>query len=138
MPETLPTREEMLAAMAVDYDWPDDVPEDVRAEVAESMDDYLVHWLTGLYRHVVKFSEGKKAAAELADLAKGHKYGVVMVDIPEDSPAGELMTEFRSEIDRRDLAGQGLEQDAHVTVRYGIIGPIPDRLRAYLRSLGPF
>ena len=62
-----------------------------------------------------------------------------MVDIDPAGDIGGMMAELRSEIDRADLAGQGLEPESHVTVRYGILA---DRdlngLRQYLRSLEPF
>src|SRR5262249_8029844 len=50
-----------------------------------------------------------------------------------------LMAQLRRGLDEADLAGQGLEPHAHVTLRYGILSDADlEGLREFLRSLDPF
>jgi hypothetical protein len=48
------------------------------------------------------------------------RYGCALIDIPNDSLAGEALHQAAAVIDPDDLAGDGMEEDYHVTVRYGI------------------
>ena len=74
-----------------------------------------------------------------------YKYGNTQADIPADSEAGKALASAREKIDKADLMpstnttdGSGLEEDSHVTVRYGIDGEDTAGIRKYLESQAPF
>jgi 2'-5' RNA ligase len=68
---------------------------------------------------------------------KAGQFGNTQVDISDDSFAGAMLSELRAQIDPSDLAGKGLEPDAHVTIRFGLMDGA-DTVAEYFRSLSPF
>jgi hypothetical protein len=74
-----------------------------------------------------------------------YKYGNTQADIPADSEAGKALAAVRAKIDKADLmpssntaGGGGLEDDSHITVRYGIDGDDMSGIRAFLEKQEPF
>jgi 2'-5' RNA ligase len=74
-----------------------------------------------------------------------YKYGNTQADIPQDSDAGKALATARTQIDKNDLMpstnttdGSGLEENAHITVRYGIDGEDTAGIKAYLEKQAPF
>jgi 2'-5' RNA ligase len=74
-----------------------------------------------------------------------YKYGNTQADIPPDSEAGKALAQARTQIDKNDLMpsanttdGGGLEQNSHITVRYGIDGEDTEGIKAYLSKQAPF
>ena len=74
-----------------------------------------------------------------------YKFGNTQADIPQDSEAGEALAEARLKIDKDDLMpstnttdGSGLEENSHVTIRYGIDGEDTEGIRSYLEKQTPF
>lgn len=74
-----------------------------------------------------------------------YKYGNTQADVPADSEAGKALAQARAQIDPNDLmpssntsGGGGLEDQAHITVRYGIDGDDHDGIKKYLESQAPF
>lgn len=64
--------------------------------------------------------------------ASKKKYGLVMVNLPED-----LVDRF--EIDEADLMADGIEDEPHITVRYGIEpGDDLETVKEYLKTVRPF
>jgi len=98
----------------------------------------LTEFLRDAGKHVAakirQFGHSDKASKALAK----YSYGSTQVDIDPLSDIGMAMAALRSQIEVADLAGKGLEPEAHVTVRYGIIDDEYDELRRYIRSLRPF
>lgn len=129
------SREELLDGIGYEaLDMPG-MPPDVVAAANADLESYLVAWAQGYEEHVARYeSEHQKF-----DAIKGHDFGCTMVDIDPAGEIGGLMTELRGSIATADLAGQGLEPESHVTVRYGIL-PNADLadLRRYFRTLHPF
>jgi 2'-5' RNA ligase len=79
---------------------------------------------------------GKKDVRE-EEVEHKYKHGNTQADILPDSDAGKALAELRKAIDPADLMGEGLIDDAHVTVRYGIEGDTAG-IRAYLEKQTPF
>lgn len=72
------------------------------------------------------------------DLAE-YKFGSTQANVPEDSEAAHSVEAARAKIADADLAGDGKDIGGnHVTVRYGVRGGDPKRLRGYLRRQSPF
>jgi N12 class adenine-specific DNA methylase/2'-5' RNA ligase len=74
-----------------------------------------------------------------------YKYGNTQADIPADSEAGKALAAARAKIDPDDLMpstnttdGSGLEEDSHITIRYGIEGDDTSEIRAFLEKQAPF
>ncbi len=74
-----------------------------------------------------------------------YKYGNTQADVPADSEAGQALAAARGQIDQNDLmpssntsSGGGLEDQAHITVRYGIDGEDHEGIKKYLESQAPF
>lgn len=68
-----------------------------------------------------------------------YKYGLVAINIPADSEAGAAMLEFGRTIGNEKLAGDGLEENPHITVRYGLKGDSDIAgIVSYLSSLERF
>lgn len=67
-----------------------------------------------------------------------HKFGNTQADIPPASEAGKALARARKAILPEDLAGEGMIDDAHITVRYGIDGEDTAGIRAYLEKQPPF
>jgi 2'-5' RNA ligase len=78
---------------------------------------------------------GQKDHAE--EVKPKYKHGNTQADIPPDSDAGKALAKLRKAIDPADLMGDGLIEDAHITVRYGIDGDTAG-VRAYLEKQAPF
>lgn len=70
----------------------------------------------------------------------GHKYkfGSTQANVPPASEAGLAIAAVRSKSEPEDLAGDGLEKEPHVTVRYGIEGEHTGDLRKFIESQKPF
>lgn len=98
-------------------------------------------------------AEGGEAAGETAveraggkeddeetkvDKPTKYKHGNTQADIPPKSDAGRALAEMRRAIDPDDLMGDGLVEDSHITVRYGIDGDDTSGIRAYLEKQPPF
>ncbi len=73
------------------------------------------------------------------------EYSSTQHDIPEDSEAGKALAQMRERIDPKDLVPtgyggneHGLEDDPHVTVRFGLRGEDHDEMVAYLERQKPF
>jgi 2'-5' RNA ligase len=66
-----------------------------------------------------------------------HSAGCVMVPIPPDSEAGKNMAELRSKIAPEHLMGQGLEEEPHITLRYGFTDGM-DAIGQYVAQQNPF
>jgi intein/homing endonuclease/GGDEF domain-containing protein len=86
----------------------------------------------------------EKPPAEDAQPTK-YKYGNTQADVPADSEAGKALAVARTGLDKNDLMpsnntsdGGGLENDAHITVRYGIDGEDTAGIKAYLEKQAPF
>lgn len=102
-------------------------PEDVEQEADKSTPGVLS-------------GETKAAEAETK-----YKFGNTQADIPPNSPAGKALAALRAKIDPADLMpstnttdGGGLEQDSHVTVRYGIADDEVAGIKSYLQKQAPF
>jgi len=74
-----------------------------------------------------------------------YKFGNTQADIPPDSDAGKALARLRAKIDPADLMpstnttdGSGLEEDSHITIRYGIDSDDTTGLRAFLEKQAPF
>lgn len=67
-----------------------------------------------------------------------YKFGNTQAGIPAGSAAAKGLAAARSAIAKGDLAGDGLEEDPHVTLRYGIQGEDTDRIREFLERQQPF
>ena len=74
-----------------------------------------------------------------------YKYGNTQADIPADSEAGKALAEARTKIDKDDLMpssnttdGSGVEENSHITIRYGIDGDDTEGIKAYLEKQTPF
>ena len=67
-----------------------------------------------------------------------YSYGVVMIEIDSESPAGRMIDLLQSMVQESDLAGKGFEKNPHVTVRYGITDNQTSGIVDYLQSLEPF
>ena len=138
MIDTRPTREQILDGIGFEPLTMPGVPEDVCAIESEALQDYLVAWTQGAWDHVTAYERDHGKAAVIGDLTK-HSYGCTLFAIPAESESGRLMAELRGSIAAGDLAGQGLEPHAHVTVRFGVLPNANlNDLRRYLRSLEPF
>lgn len=75
-------------------------------------------------------------ALEHRELLDGpHKFASTQVQLP-DALSGPL-TRFGSMIPRDDLAEDGLEPNAHITVKYGIHSDSPDEIARLLDNTGP-
>ena len=70
-------------------------------------------------------------------IVEKHSSGCVMVPIPADSEPGRALATLRSSIPSEHLKGQGLEPEAHVTLRYGFKGD-GAAIADYLRTQLPF
>jgi 2'-5' RNA ligase len=84
--------------------------------------------------------EGAKPSGEAdrkEEVEPKFKHGNTQADIPPDSDAGKALAKLRKAIDPADLMGDGLIDDAHITVRYGIDGDTAG-IRAYLEKQAPF
>ena len=86
-----------------------------------------------------------KAETKSAEGETKYKYGNTQADIDPDSEAGKALAVARETIDKNDLMpssntseGGGLENDAHITVRYGIDGEDTAGIKAYLEKQAPF
>jgi hypothetical protein len=66
------------------------------------------------------------------------KHGNTQADIPPGSDAGKALARMRKAILPEDLAGEGMVNDSHITVRYGIDGGDTAGIRAYLEKQAPF
>jgi len=74
-----------------------------------------------------------------------YKYGNTQADIDPKSDAGKALATARTQIDKNDLMpstnttdGSGLEENAHITVRYGIDGEDTAGIKEYLEKQAPF
>jgi hypothetical protein len=74
-----------------------------------------------------------------------YKYGNTQADIPRGSEAGKALAAARAKIAPDDLMptsntsdGGGLEEDSHVTVRYGIDSDDTSGIRTHLEKQTPF
>jgi 2'-5' RNA ligase len=74
-----------------------------------------------------------------------YKYGNTQADIPADSEAGKALASARGQIDKADLmpstnttGGGGLEENSHITLRYGIDGEDTEGIKSYLEKQAPF
>ena len=67
-----------------------------------------------------------------------YKYGNTQAPIAQDSEAAKALTAAKQAIDPADLAGNGLENDPHITIRYGIDGEDTEGIKKYLESQPPF
>ena len=68
-----------------------------------------------------------------------YKYGTVQINIPTDSEAGNAILEFGKSIGKDQLAGDGREEEPHITVRYGVKGDSDIAgIVSYLSSLERF
>lgn len=87
-----------------------------------------------------QFDAEMKALGESSAPAKERKYkhGNTQADISPESEAGKALAEARAQIDPKDLAGDGLVDDAHITVRYGVQGEETSGIQQYLASQPPF
>ena len=115
-------------------DFPPDVPSDVVEAENRRMQDEIVGWVQGLAAHIDKYDQAQKAARR----PMRHPGASVQVAIDPASQVGARMAELRRRIDPADLAGKGIEEQPHITVRSGISGSDLNGLRHYLRSLNPF
>lgn len=70
----------------------------------------------------------------------GHKYkfGSTQANVPEQSEAGKALAETKGKIDPKDLAGDGLENEPHVTLRYGVQQDDTSGLAKFIASQKPF
>lgn len=66
------------------------------------------------------------------------KYGNTQAAVPKDSEAHSGITALQGKVAAADLAGQGKEDDPHVTVRYGIDSDDVAGITKYLEGLAPF
>ena len=91
-----------------------------------------------------KASKGRNGVSAKEEVAPNteqptkYKYGNTQADIPADSEAGKALAVVRRTFDKRDLAGDGIEDNPHITVRYGIDGEDVAGIRAYLEKQAPF
>jgi 2'-5' RNA ligase len=85
-----------------------------------------------------KETKPAEAETEKPETETVHKYGNTQADIPPDSDAGKALAKLRAQIDPADLMGDGLVEDSHITVRYGIKDEEFDGIRAYLEKQTPF
>lgn len=69
-----------------------------------------------------------------------YKFGSTQANLPVDSEAHAAVEAARATIPAADLAGDGKEVGGgnHVTVRYGIEGGDPAKLRAFIEAQAPF
>lgn len=83
--------------------------------------------------------KGKPAAPKkiAAGNLEKHSYGCVMARISQDSAAGKALKVMRDRIDPEHLRSHGLEEDPHVTVRYGFKGDAAP-IREFLKGQGAF
>ena len=81
--------------------------------------------------------EAKTKAAQLVQ-KKEHAFGNTQIAIDPKSSAAATILASRERIAEDDLAGDGIEEDMHVTVRYGLTDDDHDRLRVFIASLQPF
>lgn len=89
---------------------------------------------------------GDRGVAPAAETAEPkYKFGSTQTNIPKDSEAAQALATARGKIDKADLMstdhggdGQGLEEEPHVTVRYGIKGEDTAKLRKFIESQEPF
>lgn len=65
-------------------------------------------------------------------------YGSTQADVPEGSGLMTAIRGIQDAIDPDHLAGKGIEEDPHVTVRNGIQDEDLDGIREYLHSQAPF
>jgi 2'-5' RNA ligase len=79
---------------------------------------------------------GKKDVRE-EEVEHKYKHGNTQADILPDSDAGKALAELRKTIEPADLMGDGLIDDAHITVRYGLDGDTAG-IRSYLEKQSPF
>ena len=83
---------------------------------------------------------GLKLIAEKVDAGQEllkYKFGSTQINIP-DSDARRAILALGASIDDDDLAGDGREDQSHITVRYGIKGSDIDGIRDYLSQQQPF
>lgn len=67
-----------------------------------------------------------------------YKYGSTQVNIDPRSEAGMAMKDLRNSIKKAHLAGDGYEEQPHITVRYGIQDGNLDGIKTFLSMQKPF
>ncbi len=85
-------------------------------------------------------AEHSKTSKNVEKPEKEHKFkfGSTQADVPKDSEAGTALAAARGKIDPKDLMADGLEEEPHVTVRYGIKGEDTSPLRKFIAAQKPF
>jgi 2'-5' RNA ligase len=103
--------------------------------------------IEAVHRAAQGAGNGERGTAEkpAAERETKYKFGSTQANIPPGSEAGAALKAARAKIDPEDLMassntsdGGGLENEPHVTVRYGIEGDDHAGIRRYLAAQKPF
>lgn len=67
-----------------------------------------------------------------------YKFRSTQTNIPADSEAAQALAGVQAKVDPKDLGGDGLEKNPHVTLRYGLKGDDVEGVRRFLEKQAPF